>query len=67
MNSYIRDLIETIHKCDMTTTYKMSWCRSLVERSVISPNERIIYLKDMVTDDLGIIESVHIFQFKPRN
>ena len=47
MNPYIKNLIETIHTCHMTTTYKMSWCRSLVEMSVIKPNEKIIYLKDL--------------------
>jgi len=47
MNQYIKDLVETIHNSDMTTTYKMSWCRSLVERSVKNPSEKVIYLKDL--------------------
>ncbi|MBH08997.1 MAG: HNH endonuclease [Candidatus Marinimicrobia bacterium] len=47
MEKYIRDLIDTIHDCKMTNTYKMSWCRSLVEWSVKNSEKNYVHFDDL--------------------
>ena len=55
MNQHIKDLVETIHDCKMTNTYKMSWCRSLVEWSVKNPNKNQEVFKLNMTPESGIL------------
>ncbi len=47
MNQYIKDLVETIHECKMINTYKMSWCRSLVEWSVKNQNNNQVHFNEL--------------------
>lgn len=47
MNEHIRSLVETIHDCKMTNTYKMSWCRSLIEWSFKNPNKNQIHFNEL--------------------
>ena len=47
MEKYISELVDTIQYCKMTNTYKMSWCRSLIEWSVKNPNKNQVHFNDL--------------------
>ena len=43
MESYINNFTNLISNCPMENTYKMSWCRALVEHSHNDPNQKKIH------------------------
>ena len=43
MNNYIENLTTVISDCSMDNTYKMSWCRALVEHAVTYPSQKKIH------------------------
>ena len=43
MDNYINNLTDLISNCPMENTYKMSWCRALVEHSYNDPNQKKIH------------------------
>ena len=47
MNNYIENLITIISDCSMDNTYKMSWCRALVELSYNNPNQKKIHFDEI--------------------
>jgi len=42
MDKYIKDLLYVIRNGSMENTYKMSWCKSIVESCYMNPKEKII-------------------------
>ena len=40
LNKYIEEFTDLISNCSMDNTYKMSWCRALVELSYNNPNQK---------------------------
>ena len=41
MHKYIEDLTDLISNCSMDNTYKMSWCRALVEYSYNNTEKKV--------------------------
>ena len=45
MHKYIEDLTDLISNCSMDNTYKMSWCRALVEYSYNNTEKKVHFDK----------------------
>ena len=57
MESYINNFTNLISNCPMENTYKMSWCRALVEHSHNDPNQKKFILtnfQNLFSNIIGI-------------